>query len=140
MSLPILFILLFDGGARPTSAWLALPLLIAVQYLFVLGLAYPLATLHVWFRDTQYMLRVALQLLFYLTPVFYQTSTIPARFQHLYALNPMVWLVEGYRAILLHATLPPAADMTKLLLLSLALLAAGLWSFRLASRHFADEL
>lgn len=140
LSLPVLFVLLVFSHVPLTSAMLALPLLIAVQFVMILGLAYPLATLHVWFRDTQYFLRVALQLLFYLTPVFYQSTAVPQRFHTIYLWNPMVWVIEGYRDILLRGRWPSARDWSLLLAASLVVLAAGHATFRRASHRFADEL
>src|SRR5262245_5509146 len=108
LSLPVLFVLLLGSGVHLTSAVLELPVLIGIQFILTLALAYPLATVHVWFRDTQYLLRVALQLLFYLTPIFYEASTIPDRYKMLYRLNPMVWVIDGYRDVLLRGVSPPA--------------------------------
>ena len=80
LALPILIVfLLFDGG-RITPAFAALPVLIAVQFAFILGLSYLIAAAHVTFRDTQHMLGVILMLLFYLTPVFYSADKIPEQF------------------------------------------------------------
>src|SRR5713101_7469938 len=99
------------------------------------------ATFHVTFRDTQYLLNVLLNLLFYLTPVFYEASAIPMRYQSLYWLNPMVGLIDAYRAILAHGTLPN--HLISLLVLGLcatALLVYGYVTFRRASYRFVEEL
>lgn len=140
LSLPVLVGLLLWTGVplRPSVA--LVPLLVAVQFVFNLALAYPLAALHVWFRDTQYLLRVALQLLFFLTPVFYQASTIPARYQTLYALNPMVYLIDGYRDVLINGRVPSPAVWGGLLLVSSMLLVVTYTAFARASRRFVDAL
>jgi lipopolysaccharide transport system permease protein len=139
-SLPILFALLVINHVPITNAVLALPLLIAVQFTLILAFAYPLATLHVWFRDTQYLLRVGLQLLFYLTPVFYEVSAIPARYQTFYRFNPMVPIVEAYRDLLLRGRLPDPGPLVVLSVLSAAMLTAGIVVFRHTSYRFVDEL
>lgn len=140
MSLPVLFALLIWSGVHLTAAALALPLLIAVQFVLILALAYPLATIHVWFRDTQYFLHIALRLLFFLTPVFYRAQTIPERYQRLYHLNPMAGIVEGYRDVLVRGVLPPLGAWLTLAGASAALLILGLAAFTLASPRFAEEL
>ena len=66
-----------------------MPALIAVQFTLILALSYPLAAVNVWFRDTQYFLKVILQLMFFMTPVFYEAKTIPERF-HSITLSPVI--------------------------------------------------
>jgi lipopolysaccharide transport system permease protein len=140
LSLPVLFALLLWTGVPLTSSLVALPGVIVVQFIFSLSLAYPLAALHVWFRDTQYLLRVALQLLFFLTPVFYEATTVPERYRNLFALNPMAYVIDGYRDILIHGRFPSAAAWGTLLLLSVVLLSITYSVFVRASRRFVDEL
>lgn len=140
LSLPVLFALLLMTGVPLTPALLALPLLIGVQFILTLALAYPLAAVHVWFRDTQYFLKVGLQLLFFLTPVFYEAKAIPEQFRALYALNPLVGIVTGYRDVLVRGVVPPWESWLSLLAVSTGLLLISLAGFRRASRYFADEL
>src|SRR5215510_5023849 len=115
LALPILFVFLVAGGGRLTWALFSLPLVIAIQFMLTLSLTYLTATFYVTFRDTQHLLGVVLNLLFFLSPVFYKTSDLPAQYQWLYRLNPMVYLIDAYRAILLSGVLP---DGMALLVLS----------------------
>lgn len=140
LGLPALFALLLISGIYPTRAAILLPALIALQFTLILSLAYPLAAVHVWFRDTQYLLRVALQLLFFLTPVFYEASDIPARYQAIYRLNPMVSLVEAYRDVLLRGRFPTPGPLIVMGLAAALLLTVGIPVFRRTSRYFTDEL
>ncbi len=140
LSLPILFVLLMLSDVAITRAVLALPFLIAIEFVLILGFAYPVAIMNVWFRDMQHVLRVALQLLFYLTPVFYETSTVPPGLQWFYRLNPLAHMVDVYRSVLLRGEFPNPASLLFLIVVSSALLGAGLVWFRHASHRFADEL
>lgn len=140
LSLPILLALMMMSGVPMTAAALMLPAVITLQFLFILSLAYPLAVLHVWLRDTQYLLRVALQLLFYLTPVFYEVSSIPERFAGVYRLNPMVPLVEAYRDVLLRGRSPNGGPLIVIAAASAGLLVVGVVVFRKTSHRFADQL
>lgn len=140
LSLPVLFALLLWSGAALTGALFALPMLIAVQFVLILALAYPLAAIHVWMRDTQYFLKVGLQLLFFLTPVFYEARAIPERYHSLFRLNPMAGVVDGYRDVLVRGVVPPLGQWLELAIVATLLLLAGLAAFRRSSRYFADML
>jgi len=140
IALPVLFALLLVGGAHFTSALVMLPALIAVQFVLILGISYAVATIYVWFRDAQYLLRVGLQLLFYLTPVFYETHSVPTKYQGLYHLNPMVWMLAAYRGVLLDGAYPDPHTMISLILIVAVLLVCGLAVFTRASHLFPDEV
>ena len=140
LALPILFVFLMMGGTPLTGALLALPLVIALQFTLTLSLAYFTATFYVTFRDTQHLLGVLLNLFFFLTPIFYKSSDLPAQYQTVYRLNPMVHLIESYRAILLSGTLPDANGLLMVTLPAIGFLFLGYHIFRKASDHFVDEL
>ena len=72
--------------------------------------------------------------------MFYKSSDLPAQYQALYRLNPMVHLMEAYRSILLSGTAPEAMGLLLLILPALALLYIGYHVFKKASDHFVDEL
>jgi lipopolysaccharide transport system permease protein len=140
MALPVLFLLLAASGYRVTAAILALPLVIGMQFTLTVGLGYLLATFHVTFRDTQYLLGIVLLLLFYMTPTFYDASLVPERFRWLYDLNPLATLLDAYRAILLGGELPEAWRLLVLGALAAGLLGMGYVVFKRASWHFVEEL
>ncbi len=114
LAFPIFLGLIVAGGGRLSPALLLLPIVIIVQFVMTLGFSYVVASVHVTLRDTQYLLGLFLQLLFFLTPVFYEASAIPQNLQWLYRLNPMVALIEAYRAILMHGNFPDMAVMGRL--------------------------
>ncbi|HJU04433.1 MAG TPA: ABC transporter permease [Nitrospiraceae bacterium] len=140
LAIPILLLCVVLDVGRPTPAIAALPLVIAIQFTLILGLAYVVAALYVTFRDTQYLLGVLLQLLFFLTPVFYDLATVPERYRGLLTLNPMVHLIEAYRAILIHGTWPDRGALMILIGGTGLLLAAGYLIFERASSRFVEEL
>jgi lipopolysaccharide transport system permease protein len=140
LALPVLFICLLLDVGRITGAAAALPVIIVLQFVLTLSLAYLVATFHVTFRDTQYLLGVLLQLLFFLTPVFYTLAIIPEQYRHLLSFNPMVPLIEAYRSILILGQLPESASLFTLAVSSTALLIISYLVFMQASCHFAEEL
>jgi lipopolysaccharide transport system permease protein len=140
IALPILFVLVLFDGHLLTSAVLALPLVIAVQFIFTLSLAYFSATFYVSFRDTQYLLGVILNLMFFLTPIFYETNALPAKYQAIFRLNPMVQILEFYRAILFSGKPPEGQALLGLTVPAVGLLLLGYYFFKKTSDHFVNEL
>lgn len=141
LALPILlFFLMISGDNRVTYAILALPLLIVLQFILTLSLAYLVATIHVTFRDTQYLLGIFLLLGFYLSPIFYEASLIPDKYQLLYRLNPMVDLIDAYRVILMKGELPNLLPLLIFGVFAVGLLWLGHRIFMRTSYRFVEEL
>lgn len=140
LALPVLLLFLILAKIPFSAAILALPAVFLVQFIFTLSLVYLVATMHVTFRDTQYLLGVLLLLGFYLSPVFYDSSSIPEQYQTLYHLNPMAVLIDSYRQIFLDGQLPSGEGLLILGGISLILLWAGYAIFRRSSQGFAEEL
>jgi lipopolysaccharide transport system permease protein len=141
LALPVLLIFLWWGGVHVGLSALALPLVLAVQFIVTLSAAYLVSALYVRFRDVRYLLGVALMLGFYLSPVFYDVATIPAAYQGLYHLNPMVTLIESYRSLLLYdhglTQLPALLAWAGIGMVTLWF---GRRQFRRMSVHFAEDL
>jgi lipopolysaccharide transport system permease protein len=140
LALPILLVLAGATGTPLVPSLLWLPSVVLVQFLLILSVAYFLAAIQVTFRDTQYLLGIGLTLGFYLTPVFYTTSSIPEPYLAAFRLNPLTHLLEAYRTILLVGQ-PP--NLSALMLIGLGasmLLLLGYQVFLRASYHFAEEL
>jgi ABC-type polysaccharide/polyol phosphate export permease len=135
--------LLFVGNM--VLPWLPmLIVLIAVQTMFVLGIALLLAALNVYFRDTQHLLGILLQLWFYATPIVYPLTQVqehvsPATLR-LYQLNPMVEFVGAYRNVLYDLRMPSAATMAYLLFASVVSLLVGHIVFNRLEPKLAEEL
>jgi lipopolysaccharide transport system permease protein len=117
-----------------------LPVLFAIQFVLTLSFAYLVAALHVSFRDTQYLLGIALLLGFYLSPVFYDVAAIPERYRTFYYLNPMVLIIDSYRAVLMRGELPAAGGLLLLSGAAVILLWLGRQIFDRSSRRFVEEL
>jgi lipopolysaccharide transport system permease protein len=140
LALPILAVFLLLDGYRVGIALMALPVVIAIQFVLTLSIAYIVATFQVTFRDTQYLLGILLFLFFYLTPVFYDSTLVPAQLQPIYQLNPMVHLLGAYRSILIQGQLPATMPLLMLCVLSTLILLAGQIVFMRARNQFVEEL
>lgn len=140
LALPVLILFMLITDVPLTATVLLLPVLIAIQFLFTLSIAYITAALHVQFRDIAHLVGVIVLLLFYLSPVFYDIAMVPAQLRPLYALNPLVPLLDGYRAIFLRGELPNVPLLTLLAFLSTVLLYFSHRFFMHMSYVFVEEL
>lgn len=139
-ALPVLTIFLLLDGSRPGWSLLALPAVIAVQFLLTLALGYLLAALNAWFRDTAHLLDVVLRLLMFASPIFYEASRVPEAYQAIYGMNPLVPLLDAYRAVLMFGTWPDWAPLIIVASTTLAVLYASVWLYTRAVSRTVDEL
>lgn len=121
-------------------ALLGLPVVVGLQLLFTLGLAWLLAGLNVFLRDVGQVLGLAMTLWLFLTPIFYPPEMIPAGFRWLLALNPMYYVVEAYRALVLEQRLPALAQVGALAAMALVAFVGGHWFFERSKHAFVDVL
>lgn len=136
----LLMVFVFGSGLRPNRYWLWLPVVWALEIAFVMGLALITSALNVYVRDMRYVVESANTVLFWLVPVFYPFSRIPAKFAGIYLLNPVAALVMAMRNILLEGTAPAESLLVKLALASAIMMAAGLATFSRLKRHFYNYL
>jgi lipopolysaccharide transport system permease protein len=101
LSLPLVLVLSLAYGVRPSWHMVLLPVLIAVQALLTLALAYLLSAANVTFRDVQQVAGNVITLAFFLTPILYSREVIPAQYREwvLYV-NPMAALATSYQDLL----------------------------------------
>lgn len=122
----------------PTVALFTLPLFVVLTIAVALGLGTWFSALNVKYRDIRHVLPFLTQVWMFATPVVYPSSLVPESWRTLYALNPMVGVVEGFRWALLGTSnvsglmLFVSAGTTFVLLLS------GVYFFRRAEPTFAD--
>lgn len=127
-------------GITPTPAVWTLPLFLALALITALGVGLWLSTLHVLYRDVGYVLPYLTQFWLFLTPIIYPSSEIPQQWQLVYALNPMVGVVEGFRWALLGTQTAPGATILVSTLISMIVLITGALYFRRMERTFADMI
>jgi lipopolysaccharide transport system permease protein len=127
-------------GFVPNLAVLALPLYILLAMATALGVGLWGATLAVRFRDLQFAIMYGIQVWMYATPVAYTAKLIPERWQLLYQLNPLYWVVEGFRWALLGKGQPPQLLMLIPVGFVVLLLISGAFVFRRTERTIVDLL
>jgi lipopolysaccharide transport system permease protein len=90
----------------PTWNLLLLPLFIGIMMLISTAIGLWLSTLAIRFRDVQHVMSFFIQMLMYSAPIVYSASSIPEKYRILYSLNPIVGVIEGFRASLLGTPVP----------------------------------
>jgi len=96
----ILLGLLVYYGISPTWKLLLIPLLVAHLTLLAAALGIWLSALNVKYRDIGTVIPVVLQLLMFVSPIIYPTNLVPVRWRSIYNLNPLVGIIENFRASL----------------------------------------
>lgn len=140
LALPVLVPFLLLDGLKLTPYALLLPVVLALQFVFTLGLGYLIAVANVIARDSQQVVTLGLMLLFYLTPIFYDAASVPANFRWVLLANPVALLIDAHRAVLLRGELPSAASILGLLLITMLLFQVGYTVFKRATQRLVEEL
>jgi len=125
-------------GVSLTWAVCSLPLFLVLACSTALAVGLWLAVLNVQYRDVRYTIPFLAQAWLFITPIAYSSSLIPERWRALYAVNPMVGVVEGFRWALLSTAQGPGTPLLISVGVVLALLVGGLFYFRRMERAFAD--
>jgi lipopolysaccharide transport system permease protein len=116
---------------------LMLPVLIVLLMLLTLGFGLLFGALNVKYRDFGVMLPVLIQLGMFVSPVVYSTTLVPARWRLIFSLNPMVGIIDGFRAALIAQPFNwPALAISAIF--TIVLLALSAYVFRGVERAFAD--
>ena len=139
ITLVILAVVMAIVGVGPGLAVLLVPVWIASALLVAIAAGTLLCALNVEFRDVQYALPLLLQLWLFASPVIYPPSVIRGTWIYLYALNPMVGVLEGFRWSVLGAPAPGSELFVSLGALT-ALLMLAMVYFGAAERRFADVI
>jgi lipopolysaccharide transport system permease protein len=116
---------------------LMLPVLVVMLALLALGFGMWMSALNVKYRDIRYVLPFTIQLWMFASPIIYPSSYIPEKWRLVYSLNPLVGIIEGFRASLFGQ----AFNMPSLAIsagVTIALLVFSAYVFRRMEKGFAD--
>ncbi|MFZ0927432.1 MAG: ABC transporter permease [Syntrophobacteraceae bacterium] len=138
IGLVILAVLMAWYRIVPTWYTILLPLFVALMVLTASGLSMWLSALAIQYRDVKHAMSFIVQILMYAAPVVYPASLIPKQYQLLYALNPMVGVIEGFRAALLSTRAMPWDFLAVGAVSAVAIACLGMLYFRRRERLFAD--
>ena len=106
ISLIIIVFLLLYYRVSPTYNLFLLPLFIIFMICIPAGAGIWLSSLAIRFRDVRFAMQFVIRMLMYSAPIVYSASEIPEKYRILYSLNPLVGVIEGFRACLLGTPIP----------------------------------
>ncbi|MGE7962617.1 ABC transporter permease [Pseudomonas sp. NPDC089918] len=125
--------------ALPWTAAL-LPLVLMPLVLGTLGISWLLASLGVFLRDVSHVIGVLTTVLLFLSPVLYPVAALPPAYQPWLKLNPLTYIIEESRNILLFGHLPQWGSLFVAMAIGALMAAAGYWVFQKTRKGFADVL
>ena len=138
LAFPVLFGLMWWHGVPLSPQVIWLPFFIALAFVTALGIGLWLSALNVEFRDVRHAIPFLTQLWMFATPIAYPSSLLPEQWRTLYALNPLVGVVEGFRWSLLGTATRPGPMILVSAVAATALVISGAFFFRRMERQFAD--
>ena len=128
-------------GFLPDWHILAFPLFSILAFFAAFGFGLWLCALNVEYRDFRYFIPFIVQFGLYLSPVGFSSSIVPEKWRLLYALNPMVGVIDGFRWCLLRGQVPfQLSAFSFSIIITLLLCVTGIWYFRKTEKTFADVI
>ncbi|KAF0191109.1 MAG: ABC-type polysaccharide/polyol phosphate export systems permease [Gammaproteobacteria bacterium] len=139
ISIILLVAIMIYYQVTPTWNLAYLPIFILMMMLIPAGGGLWLSALAIRYRDVKFAMQYVIQMLMYTAPIIYSASSIPEQYRIFYSLNPIVGVIEGFRASLLGADIPwlyVAPGMVTAILLFVT----GAIYFKRMERVFADVI
>jgi len=133
-------VMLFIDPAPFYSTLILYPLIFVIQLCLTLGLSLFLSSFIVFFRDVRFILPLMLQMLMYLSPVFYPIDQVPGNLLPFYLLNPVAVILDSFRRVALYGLPPRWGYLTYAALVSLLVLWVGYLYFKRSEREFVDQI
>lgn len=141
ITLTMLGVLMFFYGVMPNEKVLFLPFFVLLLIALAIGAGLWVAALNVKFRDFRYIVPFVIQLGFYVSPVAFTSNIIPEKWKLLYALNPMVGIIDGFRwAITSSSASLYWTGVEVSILIVFIMLFTGVQYFRATEKSFADVI
>ena len=138
ISFVVLLVLMAGYGLLPSARFFLVPVFAAYVIAVAIGAGLLLSALNVRYRDVRYALPFLIQLWLFATPVAYQFDVVGSQYQLIFALNPMVTGIEGFRAALIGSGGVPIEVLLISAASAIVLVVGGFLYFRRVERTFAD--
>jgi len=149
LNLLIVFVFIFAFGVDPAWTWLLFPFAVAVLFAFTAAVSMALSALYVRFRDVAIIWVVAVQVLFYATPILYPVNFKPnGDFEHLLMVNPLAVIFEQVRIWVLQEPGAPTVveaaggwlGLLPAFVVFVTVCAFGVWIFNREAPRIAEDL
>lgn len=134
----VISLILINGNLNWTAIFL--PLIITPFIMLVLGLSWGLATLGVFVRDVAQGIGMITAVLLFMSPVFYPLSAIPKQYQNWIMLNPLTFIIEQSRSVLIFGEYPNWKGLCVYTLAALAIMMFGYAWFQKTRKNFSDVI
>jgi len=140
----VLLIMMASYGIYPDSRILFIPLYLLFTLAATMAVGLWAASLTVKFRDIKFVVQYGLRIFMFVTPVAYTAANLekamPNGWAWLLKLNPLYWVIEGFRWALLNGNNPPSLFMVYPMVLVILMLVSGAYMFRRTERSIVDLL
>ncbi len=122
--------------------WLQIFYYLFAMIVFILGISYITSSIVIFFKDMGQLVAMLLQIGFWATPIFWSVGMFPAKYHWLFKINPLYYIIEGYRDSMIHHVWfweKPTMTIYYWAVV-FVMLAVGFGTFRKLKPHFADVL
>lgn len=136
----IILIFCIFGGVGITWHIVLLPIIALIQFILSLGLILGLSAINIYIKDTEYIVQFFINMLFYATPILYQSTLFPEKIRWILYLNPMTQIIDAYRNIFLYHQLSNIMGILYATIVSIIIFAIGLLIFRKLEKGFAEQV
>jgi lipopolysaccharide transport system permease protein len=136
----LLILLMIFYQFVPSWQIIFLPAFLVLGFLASFGVSLYLTALNVKYRDFRYIIPFIVQFGLYISPVGFSSAMVPEKWRFLYALNPMVGVIDGFRWSILGNADLPVTTLSISVIISLLLVWLGIYYFRKTEKSFADTI
>ncbi len=136
----IVGIILVLNGIPLSFYWLQIIYYLFATIVFLVGLTWLTSSISLFFPDINYIITITMRVLFFFTPIFWDASMVPEKFMVYFRLNPLYYIVNGYRdSFLYHVSiLEHKNEALYFWLLTSVFFVLGVYVFKKLRPHFAD--
>lgn len=140
VSLPVIFVFIFIYKISPTIACVyGIPLFLLSQFFLTYGCALIVSSVNLFFRDLERLVTIALNIIFYLTPIIYDINLVPEKYRKFFFLNPLFVITEGWHKLFLKGYVDWLLFMVSFVQ-SIIIFIIGFLIFKKLSFKFAEVL
>ena len=140
LSFLALFIIIIAIGGSLSWATLFIPVAFILLFVFALGIGLIMSIATVFFRDLQHVMLIAMQGVFFLTPIIYKHDTFNGAVGVLIKLNPVVPFIELFRSPLCQGVLPSSNIIIQAVAISFTAIAVGIFIFFAQEKNIVFRL
>ncbi|MBT1704889.1 ABC transporter permease [Chryseosolibacter indicus] len=140
ISFGLLLVMMVGYQFAPSLQIIFLPLFIIIAFASSFGISLFLTALNVKYRDFKYIIPFIVQFGLYISPVGFSSNVVPEKWKLLYAVNPMVGIIDGFRWSIIGETSFPALTLSISIIVTSLFLFLGVGYFRKTEKSFADNI